>query len=239
MHDEPVETSQTTDEQTNNQFLDLSGLCASFMAVSWYSSLPFVRRAAPLKCNKIKCRGFSRFRLDSLIAGGYRYPYPLLGKGGAEAAGPSMVWSMQKKETRAKLAKIDWTKNSPESGLHCVWSRKAAKTGWATPSGDLVRGWCTVTARPFPWTSPARWCFIDLLLLCGIYCGIRRPAFFPSNSCWPKSRQTSSRVAGNGPWIASCFGGRRHKPLKLVSLFPAKIFCFVFIFVPSFGFCRL
>jgi len=44
---------------TNNQFQAPSGLCAAFMVVSWHLGAPLVRCAVPLKCNKIKCRGFS------------------------------------------------------------------------------------------------------------------------------------------------------------------------------------
>jgi len=150
-----------------------------------------------------------------------------------------MVWSMQKrKPKRASKNRLDKKCGQNQDCFAC-----GSENGmdWAAiPAGA---SWCTVSARPFPWAGPAHLCFIDLLLLCGIYCGIRRQTFSAPISCCPKSRQNSSRVPGNGRgwrWL-NYFRGRGpgHKPLKLVGLFLGQFFCFVFIFVPSFGFRRL
>lgn len=80
------------------------------------------------------------------------------------AAGASMAWSMQKggarweKENSRKHAKIDWKTfvKSSDSLALCVQLNRRGPEG----------------SRGRTFTCLSRTAFIDLLLLCGIYCGI-------------------------------------------------------------------
>lgn len=132
------------------------------------------------------------------------------------AAGASMAWSMQKgggrweKENSRKHAKIDWKTfiKSSDSLALCVQLNRRGPEG----------------SRGRTFTCLSRTAFIDLLLLCGIYCGICAlplPSpllllffifiFFERCPNRSKFRQVAVSMAVAAPWLVRSMPGQARR----------------------------